>query len=567
MKRAGTTNGRLLVISILGSAFAAGTLALGMHYAGLETYPLLASMPYRKLVFYLLIAALFFAACLGIYQFGKHGKKLIDTLGRKNPLPAVSITFSAKSIVASTVVVLVLWLPWIAVEYPASIDWDTYNQLYQFFTPAPTYYSTMGTVFDAEYIDHHPVFDTLIFGSFVWLGNVVGSQNMGMFLYALLQCAFTAAALSLSCCYLDKLGVPKPIRLSLLVFVAIFPPIPNWAMCMCKDSLFSAVFILYFVAFIEIVRTKGAALGSKRFLACYVILSGLCILTKKPGVYIFILSGFVLLVVYRRFWKRTLVALIAPLLLFSFAFPAVVYPLIGGVASGGKQEMLGTFFQQTATYLLEHDDATAEELETIKKVMNIDAAKERWNPQISDPAKNSFQADASFSDIVDYFKVWAIQGTRHPVSYLKATCCTNVQGFSPAKTMGWHTTCNPGKSALEMFSEASDAITIHKPEALNVASSKIEKAYKKILNHMPVANWIFSQGFYGGWLPMLCILMALYNDKRNLIPFVPILGSWVFLIMTPTVADRYILPFLYAAPLLIGLACHSFTQKNANVPR
>lgn len=51
MKRAGTTNGRLLVISILGSAFAAGTLALGMHYAGLETYPLLASMPYRKLVF------------------------------------------------------------------------------------------------------------------------------------------------------------------------------------------------------------------------------------------------------------------------------------------------------------------------------------------------------------------------------------------------------------------------------------------------------------------------------------------------------------------------------------
>ena len=151
-------------------------------------------------------------------------------------------------------------------------------------------------------------------------------------------------------------------------------------------------------------------------MVCYIILAGLCILTKKPGVYIFILSGFVLLVAYRRFWKRALAALIAPLLLFSFAFPAVVYPLIGGVTNGGKQEMLGTFFQQTTTYLLEHDDATAEELETIKKVMNIDAAKERWKPQISDPAKNSFQAYASFSDIVDYFKVWAIQGTRHPVS-------------------------------------------------------------------------------------------------------------------------------------------------------
>lgn len=97
MKRAGTTNGRLLVISILGSAFAAGTLALGMHYAGLETYPLLASMPYRKLVFYLLIAALFFAACLGIYQFGKHGKKLIDTLGRKTRCPPSRSRFQARA--------------------------------------------------------------------------------------------------------------------------------------------------------------------------------------------------------------------------------------------------------------------------------------------------------------------------------------------------------------------------------------------------------------------------------------------------------------------------------------
>ena len=36
-------------------------------------------------------------------------------------------------------------------------------------------------------------------------------------------------------------------------------------------------------------------------MVCYIILAGLCILTKKPGVYIFILSGFVLLVAYRRF--------------------------------------------------------------------------------------------------------------------------------------------------------------------------------------------------------------------------------------------------------------------------
>ena len=40
--------------------------------------------------------------------------------------------------------------------------------------------------------------------------------------------------------------------------------------------------------------------------------------------------------------------------------------------------MLGTFFQQTATYLLEHDDATAEELETDQKGYEHRRGKERW---------------------------------------------------------------------------------------------------------------------------------------------------------------------------------------------
>ena len=161
--------------------------------------------------------------------------------------------------------------------------------------------------------------------------------------------------------------------------------------------------------------------------------------------------------------------------------------------------------------------------------------------------KNSFQADASFSDIVDYFKVWAIQGTCHPVSYLKATCrATSVQRILSRQNDGLAYYCNPGKSSLEMFSRSLRAPSLFtNPEALNVASSKIEKAYKEILNHMPWQIGSSPKGFYGGWLPMLCILAGpCIMTRETSSHFVPILGSWVFLIMTPTVADRYILPFL-----------------------
>ncbi|WP_101722933.1 DUF6020 family protein [Eggerthella timonensis] len=556
-----TLDKRMLIVSFVASALIAAALALGMHYQGLETYPLLADLPHRKVLFLALMAGVFVVSGIALYQAGTRGPKLLHAWSRRNSLPAISLTFCRKDVFVAAAIIVALWLPWIIVEYPASIDWDTYNQLYQFFMPSPTYYSTMDTVFDAEYIDHHPVFDTLVFGSFVWLGDVVGSQNAGMFLYSLAQCALTAAALALSCCYLEKLRAPKPLRLALLAFAALFPPIPNWAMCMCKDSLFSAVFVLYFIAFIEVARTKGSALKSKRFLIGYVALAGLCILTKKPGVYIVALSGLTILIAYRHFWKHALAAFVAPILLFSLAFPAIVYPLIGGVASGGKQEMLGTFFQQTTTYLLQHDDASADELEAIGKVMDIDAAKEKWKPEISDPAKNSFRSDASLSDMVCYFKAWAVQGARHPNSYFEATCRTSIQGLSPVAVIGWHTTCNPGKSALEMFSDASDKLTFHKPDMLNSASSKIERVYKKLLGSVPILNWVFTQGFYGGWLPLICIALALYRGKGHVLPFMPLLGSWVFLIMTPTVADRYVLPFVLAAPLLIGLACHALTEK------
>ena len=101
----------------------------------------------------------------------------------------------------------------------------------------PTFYTTLGTTVEQSYVDHHPVFRTLIFGFFLALGDALGSQNAGLFIYSLFQCALTAFALGVSCCYLEHLGVPKVFRFVSVLFIALFPPIPQWATCMIKDAL------------------------------------------------------------------------------------------------------------------------------------------------------------------------------------------------------------------------------------------------------------------------------------------------------------------------------------------
>ena len=123
--------------------------------------------------------------------------------------PWLNFAFGMKHVLVLAGVIFVCWLPVLILMYPCSINPDTTEQLFEFQTSAPTYYPWGNEYVDAEFVDHHPVFDTLLYGSITLLGDAIGSYNHAFFLYILLQSALGALGLAASCCYASRLAAPR----------------------------------------------------------------------------------------------------------------------------------------------------------------------------------------------------------------------------------------------------------------------------------------------------------------------------------------------------------------------
>ena len=85
----------------------------------------------------------------------------------------------------------------------------------------------------------------------------------------------------------------------------------------------------------------------------------LMILTKVFAMYILILVGIGMMIVYRRHLLRVAVMVLCRCFCTRACFLQIVLPACN-VAPGGKQEALSVFFQQTARYVTEYGDEVTE---------------------------------------------------------------------------------------------------------------------------------------------------------------------------------------------------------------
>ncbi|HAM16876.1 MAG TPA: hypothetical protein DCP91_13695 [Eggerthellaceae bacterium] len=508
----------------------------------------------------LVVAAIAFPCALFVLR---RGPGIVERTARHNPLPWLPLTLDARSIAICTGIIFLFWIPCLVLQYPAAANTDAMSQIYQFQTPAPTLYS--GGYVDAEFVDHHPVFDTLLYGSFVWVGDALfGSQNAGLFLLALVQSAFTAWMLALSCCYLERLAVPKVFRLVTLAFFALVPLFGFYAATMLKDSTFSAIYVLWTVLYLEAFRTRGKALGSWRRTALFALATLLCFVTKKTGVYVLVPGMLVMLVAYRGYWKQLAVCIAAPLLVFQGLVPAVLYPAIGGVAPGGNEEVFGTLYQQVITVVRESDDLTADERSAVDAVLDVDAAVEAYRPTITDQVKDQRRLGTQASDYAEFLKAYLSIGLRHPGEYTWTICRLNGSFLAPGKAITYYHTCEFPEANTRGFAQAKNAdnwhYTWYKPEPIKTWAKQVDTVYTDAVSTNPLLAFLLGRGLYTGWIPIICCLLACARDKRYAIVFVPVALSLAVLIIGPTSSARYALPLFYTAPLMLGTLCHALSS-------
>ncbi len=501
-----------------------------------------------------------------------------------------------------TTLILIFWVPYIIIRFPGNLDPDTTAQAMQTYGSSPL-------------LDHHPYFDTLLFGAFWKFGDLVGTHAVPLFIYCGIQMFLTALSFSYAVLYCANRGVSHNVRAVIIVFYALYPFVVLSAQTMTKDPLYSWIFVFFFVFFAEIVFTRGKVFSDNAFIVVFVLVALASMLTKKTGVYVFFLS-MVIVFFFSKNKLRLVVATLVPVLLFSFVWSSV---LLGawGVSKGEQREMLSVSSQQVGYILRDCSESITDEdwrvlegVYTDARNMGVayvpyraDATKDRW---INNAPSENKRAFASW-----YMK----QYIKHPRQMILAFLALDYPLLSvdvdtmqdesllvyrnnvPVKTNketlqsdGASVAGDSGKSEYDLY------ISCYRFNIISRISNAFDSAYLKVAESCAV---LFSKVLFATWIPLFVVFYALgrkvrsvaYNrkhggenktlkeasaqnksnsgrNKRLVLIAVPVLLCTATLAVGPIVLPRYMITSVYVAPILLAMlfvpSRKNVTEQNAS---
>lgn len=589
-------SGFVAVSWLIGWAFSRGRVGGGID-------PAFPSMPVCVLAVALLWAVLF-AGTLAAF-------KLLDRAGA----PAGG-HLAAHPFAISLVAVALCWLPYWLIFFPGSLPWDGVRSMNQFITDAPLE-------------NHHPVLMNALYAGLMTLGRALRSDNLGLAFIVGFQYAVCAVAFALVVRETVHLGAPRWMTWASLAFFCLCPIWGVFAQAAFKDTLFNGVFCLYVVALSRMVRpgparqvgyansgrlarragTRAAAPAdaadacansgalsrahsgqrpqtpSAHSWACFLGASLLLCFVRNNGVYLALSTALVLaawLLVHHRAafaareaGTRRAMRLAAPALatfiivaVAWFGASRVLFPA-AGIDMREDKEMLSVPLQQTARYLVEApDDVAADERAAIDAVVPIESLAELYNPDLSDPVKESMRnakGNMTPDERSAYFAAWAQMGLRHPGIYVRATVANTYAYFYPFVIIGQD-------MARPVFPLYQQGLPINKtfdvsyvgPEALRTA---VFDAFTQWMD-APILSAIFSPAPY----ILAFLLVAAYAISRRRARALVVAVPFAMLLLTVLAGPlnghlRYALPIAAALPVLFALAGCSCVDSVARSDR
>lgn len=480
------------------------------------------------------------SSCLVLYAF-----RLADRLslgGNKEG------HFSFKRYFLAAGLVTLCWLPYYLLFFPGLGNPDTSMQIawaLHYPTEWLQYSSVRGAGVYAT--NHHPYFTTVLFGLFAKFGLMVdGNIRYGVALYCLCQMLLTALAMTGIWFYLRRLGLRGKYCKAGLVFTALFPLFPLYAITMLKDSLFSLACLTFSVLLFETARTRGECLKKIWFCGALFVNALLVALTKNQGVY-FVAIAAVFCLIFCRRRIRAAVALVLPALLFQIVWLQILLPA-WNVAPGGKQEVLGLLFQQTARYVVMYpEDVTQKEADAIRAVIDYDELPELYTPTLADPVKFTYNQDATEEELSAYYQAWFDMFRRHPDAYFQAFLHNIYGGFYLEH-----------QTALS-YTDFDNREGVHYPDLFVEKTPRLEQAQSMAqillpaVQHLPGIGLLFCIGFYP-WV-ILAVFLDTLRRKRyeQILSQLPAILSVAVLLVAPVSGSyRYAMPMIYLIPFLLS---------------
>lgn len=444
---------------------------------------------------------------------------------------------------------LVCWSPFLLAFYPGTVIWDMGEMLAQLYSLRP-----MST--------WHPVFTTWLFGGAVWLGRLLGSDNLGAFLFTLLQTAALGYALAQSVRFLARLKLSRAWRRAALLFFGLTPIFASFAQAIGKDTLYTAALLLFTLRAAETLRF-GAPRGRRLLgLGLWALLA--CLL-RTNGLYVVLFSALLLwLAGTPRGRSLRVGGVLAGALALAFAFNNALLPALG-IQDESASGFYSVLFQQSARALRDHGDTvTAQEYAAVDLVLDAKALPQLYESIISDPVKYTFrqygQGKAAQADaLATYRGAWLSMLKRYPLTYVEAFVAGNsgYYAFTPkidaARTFNYQ---GGIRFVFETYALGEDARYLHTVQIPALEKARVLlAAYARGWRRVPVLELTLFCPAYT-WLLAAAGFSLLRRRKwRELCAFAPAVFSLGVCLLAP-VNDyfRYFLPIVAMCPALLGLA-------------
>ena len=167
--------------------------------------------------------------------------------------------------------------------------------------------------------------------------------------------------------------------------------------------------------------------------------------------------------------------------------------------------MLSVPVQQTARYVRDAGESVTElERKHIDAVWDYDLLAEKYNPDISDPVKQTYKQTATISDLKRYAFTWFDMFLKRPDIYLLTTMNNYYLYFYPKNTGSLLT--NFGFASGEMFLANKNCaeinLDLHFPTALNEIRDWYEKTREWIFTFPFLRSFWVTAFFVWGIIPV-----------------------------------------------------------------
>lgn len=436
--------------------------------------------------------------------------------------------------------ILLLWLPYILSFYPAILSPDPSFQIRQFFG-IPNKYSDYAVMLDENVTitNHHPVLHTLLLGSCLKFGNMLGNDNLGLFLYTIIQILILSCVLAYTIKYMTDRKVPFKFRLGALLIYGLVPMFPFYAMSAVKDVIYSALLILYILMMYHFMKTHKK-IKVTRWIAFLILILGI-LLFRNNGFYVLLLSFPFLFI--RKLNRKRLILLFVCFVAFHFSYNNVILPYFK-ITPSSIREVLSIPFQQTARYVGENE-LSQDEYEIYDKILDMSDLAKRYDPELSDPVKNKFNKYTTKEELIEYFEYWGKGLLKDPGTYIEATI-NNVYGYFYPVPINWYLYY---KFDDRIVDNGFDYHYNDFSTARNVLSG-IGNAFV----YIPIVGFVSNIGF-NTWILFFLVTYLINRKKyKSIVYLTPALVTLLICVASPANAYfRYAMPYIFSMPVIIGL--------------